>query len=135
MSDTNMTQTHFRCHDADACKFGQAPCPTPDCCGCPVTHEGYTPAGAEMQIDEPKKSAVEPSLQALHALILDGDLTAAERMCDQLIASKQARYTVIVDKAQLSQIVHDVCRRPLPELFAWALCGAAVAVICMKVFA
>lgn len=25
-----------------------------------------------------------PSLQALHALILDGDLTQAERMCDQL---------------------------------------------------
>lgn len=26
--------TTFRCHDADACAFGQKPCPTPRACGC-----------------------------------------------------------------------------------------------------
>lgn len=109
-----MTQTHFRCHDADACKFGQAPCPTPYCCGCPVTHEGYTPAGAMMQIEEPE---AKPSLQALHALILDGDLTKAARMCDQLLEQDEAR---------------DFW---MPVGFAWGLCGAAIAVIFMKVFA
>lgn len=32
-----------------------------------------------------------PSLKALHALILDGDLTDAARMCDQLMAEQERR--------------------------------------------
>lgn len=28
-----MENKPFRCHDIDACTFGQKPCPTPDACG------------------------------------------------------------------------------------------------------
>lgn len=28
-----MQDNPFRCHDLDACQFGQTPCPTPDACG------------------------------------------------------------------------------------------------------
>jgi len=109
-----MSKTPFRCHDAQACQLGQSPCPTPACCGCAVTKEGFKPQGAMMQIEEPESK---PSLQALHELILDGDLTKAARMCDQLLEQDEAR---------------DFW---LPVGFAWGLCGAAIAVICMKVFA
>lgn len=32
--------TTFRCHDADACAFGQKPCPTPRACGCEAPAAG-----------------------------------------------------------------------------------------------
>lgn len=109
-----MSKTPFRCHDAQACQLGQEPRPTPACCGCAVTQDGFKPQGAMMQIEEPDSK---PSLQALHALILDGDLTKAARMCDQLLAQDEAR---------------DFW---LPVSVAWGLYGAAIAVIFMKVFA
>lgn len=32
-ADQVLQPTPFRCHDADGCKLGQAPCPTPKACG------------------------------------------------------------------------------------------------------
>ena len=48
--------------------------------GYAVTQDGFKPQGAMMQIEEPE---AKPSLQALNALILDGDLIKAVRLlCD-----------------------------------------------------
>lgn len=50
--------------------------------------------------------ATAPSLKALHALILDGDLTDAARMCDQLMA-EQERIAAQGAIAEIVSASHD----------------------------
>jgi hypothetical protein len=62
----------LRCHDADACAFGQKPCPTPSICGCAATDCSvkagtHKPTAAVHQIAEPALQALRERMQHTHA--------------------------------------------------------------------